>query len=543
MAYFRILLLSISVIIISCDLIVEPKRFYNNNAIPPTVRELNLDYLQNGIHIDGKIKIKANVDYSEFHASTVSIMVDDKIVHSVVPNDYLNLDTREFSEGSHVVTILVYTSERNHGMLNLIGTPSLFLQTNVIFDRTPPKSISIYALQQTNHTVLLNWEKSTNENFYAYIITRGPIQIGAGLFDTVAIIFNKDSISCIDVTLPEIYGKDYQYEATVATDQNFKFISDAYNYRSQIYYGAPKVNNVTFLSSNSKIIPNFSENEFYMLGWNEIYALDMTTYQLTKKLSLPELNYYKNFTLSDNKTKLYVFDAENNTIDIVQTQDFSLLAHQQVINDYYESPERIEIFYMQNDNLLLLCNRELFYYDTKNAFIVFREPLSYDELNIAVDKISSDKILLSQGFSDGSYKLIIRKVDEHGMPILKEQNTSLNFLYMQVDTLDKKIYGHLFDNVLRIHSLESLELLQSLEISNLLNFYVDNENLYTSQHKYISQDEGAEIICWNKNDLTQIKNYTVLNCGISEYNVFTTTNRIFLASYGMPNFPIVVVNK
>lgn len=535
------LLVIVLIIIVSCDIIVEPKRVFNNDSIPPSVKELSFKDVYNGKHLDGRLEIQAVIDDIDFHVTTVTIMVDDEYVHTVSPNEYLKLNTRDFEKGVHIISILVYSSERKHGMLNLLHTPSLVLQAEVIFDRTPPGKTSVVGIMTKDNIAQISWQKSSNENFYAYRVLRG--RIGTP-HEIIGVIYDRDSLTFFDNTLQEIYGMGYEYEVQVATDQNFEYLS--YSDKISLYYGSHKRLDDFELSHTGKIIKNTSFNEYYMLGGSELVAFDMTSHELRKKIDLQNLAYEKNFTKSDDGSIIYVLDANNNTIDIIGTQNFSLLSHQNLLNEYNEIPRKNEILYMGNGRILILNDETLYYYDTKSAAVINQTKLNIYGHLIEVEKINNTKIIISSEYDDG-YKLRIRNIVEPGMPVISEQVTSTNYLFMYADTIEQKLYGRYLDKNIKIHSLTTLELLETIEINNLNGFYIEDNYIYTSQHEYINMygfaNEGARVICWDKNSMTQIKSYLIYRCSLSNKFSFSTEDKLVLAASYDLHYPIVEIKK
>lgn len=136
-----------------------------------------------GSHVAGMIQISVPDSLQTFPIGRVALFLDStNIGQSSDPPYAINLDTRMYSQGGHILTLAVYEKHPTMGLLNLVGAPRLECVDTLFFDQTPPPGITGVSISGTD-TITVRWDPSTALNFRKYIVWVSFLQdyYGTGL--------------------------------------------------------------------------------------------------------------------------------------------------------------------------------------------------------------------------------------------------------------------------------------------------------------------------------------------------------------------------
>lgn len=249
---FSVVLISflLSLFFNSCDFISEPERIINNDAKPLITGTFEFQDFAKGQHIDGKINFVVNTSSVNFSISDVRLVVDSDFAGWADSYPYtFTLDTRNYNEGTHRISILIYKkNSHDHGMLNLLHPPEITLSTELVFDQSPPLPVTL-SLTKTpdGKKVLLSWSKSTNANFAAYRIFRSYGQ-GWKILDT---IYQKNSTSFTDSSIEPVYNLPLKYAIEVNTSYEIEnWVFHKWSNEALVYYGKT----LDYFNEGSKVL-------------------------------------------------------------------------------------------------------------------------------------------------------------------------------------------------------------------------------------------------------------------------------------------------
>jgi hypothetical protein len=340
-----IMLVLISFLMVnSCTLVTEPERFYNDEAYPPDLYYFNFENLQPGQHVDGTTRIYFNPPNIDYDFNEILIMIDSIIYRSFNTLPYvIELNTRQFDEGLHTVSLYIYQKDKPHGLLNILNPPSDIFQTSLYFDRTPLSPVQLTVSNNNNESISLNWTENTDQTFFAYIVYKSINDDNFFIIDT---IYNRSCTTIIDTTNLTIIGANYSYKVVVATDYLFTYKSEsnigkcklgnAFEYPFSVFKGGP------YLDDERDVV--------YYIVDNQLVSFSTINFSLINKVNLIGLpssgdNIFLNF--NNDKTKIFILNQLNKAFWIINSIDFNLESH--II-----LPEASRDFYILDNSRILI---------------------------------------------------------------------------------------------------------------------------------------------------------------------------------------------
>lgn len=305
----------------SCE---EPEPYFNKNAQPPEVNELNIQEIKEGQHIAGFCIINFTPEIPATEINSVSLIIDGLDVFStpyasLSPYRYqLELNTKQWPEGQHEVSIGIREiNPPDLGLLNLVATPSILYTASVVFDQSPPTPVTLESVEwdADAQSPILTWDKNQDLNFYAYIVYKEEIPYGT-FIDT---IYDQSVLSFIDPSHNGAIGISCKYKIIVWNrDQMAESNAVPFHY--------PEVLPVSALAFYGFVRPIQSHvrDEMYVLGQDGITAVSTPANAILRTYPMPN-KYPKNFALSRDGSELYILATYSPTITVLEASTFEVL--------------------------------------------------------------------------------------------------------------------------------------------------------------------------------------------------------------------------
>lgn len=316
--------------ILSCDLNEPTGRFFNSSAHPPQVGTLNIREIRNGQHIAGTVEITFTADSITVPISKVRIFIDGEWSMEISTPPYVfPLNTENYPQGSHVISIGVYEPNPDLGLYNIAEVPSILYSTTIVFDQARPTPIALISVvwDLQSRAPRLTWQASGDSNFYAYIIGRQANFPSPTLIDTV---YDRSTTTYVDTSLHQIYGVTATYYVFV-TNRVFTGSGN----EMAIHFGEtlPVIPNI-YSYFPTRPITSPSRNEMYVMGSDSVYAVSTITNAILRRIKLTPsgFSYLTSFALAKDGSRLFVGNVQQrllvldvNTFDTVLTRTLSLL--------------------------------------------------------------------------------------------------------------------------------------------------------------------------------------------------------------------------
>lgn len=346
MKKYIILLLGGFLILNSCTLVTEPERFYNDKAYPPDLYYFNFENLQPGQHIDGTARIYFNPPNIDYDFNEVLILIDSTIYRSFNTLPYvIELNTRQFNEGQHTISLYVYQKDKPHGLLNLLNPPSDIFQTSLYFDRTPPSSVQLTVTNINDEAIKLDWTESMDETFFAYLLYKSINDSEFVLIDTIT---DKSSTTFTDTGNFTLIGANYSYKIDVTTDYLFTYKSESnigkcklgnsFEYAFSIFKGGP------YLDDGRDIV--------YYLVDNQLVCFSTINNSFKDKViltGLPATGEDLFFNFNSDKSKIYLLSTGYKSLWVINALNLSL-------EKQITLPVATRDFYVLDDSRIMLNN-------------------------------------------------------------------------------------------------------------------------------------------------------------------------------------------
>jgi hypothetical protein len=502
----------------SCDLITEPDRIINQDATPPVLRTVEFGNLSSGQHIDGTINIEINTDSIDFEIREVRLIVDDNYGKYDQNKPYIfELNTRNFPEGLHNLTVAIYNTDPTHGMLNLLYPPSVVLENELFFDRTPPQAVQLnVGKSEDGKNALLNWTESTNLNFYAYRIFRAYKLDDWNIIDT---LYEKTRTSYTDSTIMEVYGMEVTYKVEVCTNPVFNYPYTIQSNEDTVLYGKTlDYQHNSFVLNN--IILNKQVPEIYFVVNSTLLAFSTENETLLKETLIPSANGYVNgpFTISDDNSLLYIYNRQDSKITIINSESFSILRTLTLPFSSLHGSSSSNIIYIdENKVLIITASNIICTIDTETGAILDSTTVTYETL-IKGSVVTENKNFLIYSWSNFSYtefKIFIRDLSSQRFPIVNQINTDFYYDPLLISADGQKLYGlQRKENPagIEIRDVGSLELVSTINtVDGFSGFTITDQSIYAATRKQIVLPgtilESNEIIQYNVNTLQPEKSW------------------------------------
>jgi hypothetical protein len=310
-------LIAIAMLLAGCD-INSPDAIVQTHVTTPVAVEREIGDFHTGAHVAGIVHLTVPQDLLSFEVGRVRYFLDslDLNVGIVTNPPYsFTLDTRNYSQREHLLTIAVYEKKSTMGIYNFLHAPRLVCTTSAVFDQTPPSEAKNVTITYDGG-ILIQWDQTTTPSFRNYQIrTR----------------FYSDYLMNTDV---------YDTIITERTTASWRINSSSHQFGTfvDIYVGVSNGIETAFTSSPATGIVGTSlpvqspilkfwrhptNNETY--AWAEdkrIYVLSPDGLSILR--TGPVLTDGSIYFNKDG-SKLFLFNASARTITAYTTNDFTFL--------------------------------------------------------------------------------------------------------------------------------------------------------------------------------------------------------------------------
>jgi hypothetical protein len=190
-------------------------------------------------------------------------------------------------------------------------------------------TLTSVTFDQETKSALISWTKSTNDNFYAYIVTRhinNPTSSWDGNQEEVIRIYDQNVTSVHDPNNQGTIGFGYSYNVEVSNNS----ISVPSNYITLNYPTTMELPDKIGINIMSPLVNSPSGNELYFLDngsyWGKLFSLKAFSTQSNTIVRSFEFNLsagYSRFTLSKDASKIYC--TMDDSLFVINANDFSLI--------------------------------------------------------------------------------------------------------------------------------------------------------------------------------------------------------------------------
>ena len=478
-------LLGISLFFLSCDLMTDPERFIDQSVTSPSAETIQFNNLVPGQHVDGTIQFSIDTSVIGFEIIGVGLFVDD-----VQYNYYQNInnsfyiETRNHSEGLHTIGLGFYKSNPNHGVMNLFFPPSLYLKTEIYFDRTLPAEIPIIASQDTSGFTIISWTESPNDNFLKYEILKSYDGIN---WQTVKTIKTKNITSIVDSVDFVLNGIEVKYKlihSTGATSSESNIITH--------YVGQELKYELNQINLSKSLISNQILNEVYFTFDGKMACFSSIDNSLKKEMLLPGVQGgppSTSFSLSNDGQRIFIYKNYGRKLLIVNADVFYIIRSVTLNVPEELRTESDEIIHVDQNKILLFGKYEkirLVDYNENNVL----DSLIIPNTDITCAAISNDKskliiALIEKNISPNIYKIQIRNLNLAGFPILAEIVTNAPSYNLKITPDDQKLVELSAQrtrlNLRDINSLNVLSFINAEQEKTIGDFVLSDNKIYSYQ--------------------------------------------------------------
>ena len=524
-----------SFMFLSCDLITDPERFADKTVLAPSFGTLEFNELVQGQHVDGTIRFSLDTIGQGFNVTGIGIFVDSQEYtrYSNI-SQILEIDTRRYSEGQHKVAVGFYQENPNHGLLNLFFIPSLYLETELVFDRTLPVVIPIICSDEENGYTRISWNESPNENFVKYEVLKS---YDGTNWQTISTIKSRSTTSVIDSVDIVLNGIEVNYKLLHYTGFTFEK-SNTVNY----IVGDKIIYDMQTDISKRGLIANPSLNEVYFMIDRKIVSFSATDNSLKKELLLPEIPNgppFASFAISDDGQIIYVYNNYG--------RKFYVINANQLFLNYTKRLNISEELRMESDEIIPIDENRVFLFGKyeKIRLVNFNQNVLLDSLvlpNAMINcvTVSSDKSKLFVAITENnSYKIQVRDINSNGFPIINEVSTEAPTYKLKVTVDGQKLIDLPSQstklNFRDINSLGVLGYLNSEQNQRINDFVYSINKIYICQNYAITFNGNPKSVFrvtrFDMSSLQQETSQYLTN--IWQYNFGSSGNNIYAPTSGL----------
>jgi len=526
----------------SCDLITEPERFIDKNVAAPSIGYLYFENLSEGQHVDGVLRIQIDTTNIDFEVTAVSLFIDGQEIYRYQNKPFtIILDTRNYSEGLHQIGIGVRQDEPNHGLLNLLFVPTVYLETELFFDRTEPASINITTSDDEAGFTIINWSQSPNLNFVAYKILRS---YNSSLWDTIATIFSKEVTSFKDSVDYVINGLEVDYKLIHYTAFDFSLFKES---EVVTHFVGHMLNyDIQMSSSKRGLVSNPILNQIYFMLDGKILSFSTDNNLFQRELYIPDLpNGYPfaSFAVSNDGLRIFVYKNYERKLWILGTgTNLLYLIGTRTLN----VPEELrtdsdEIFHIEENKILLFGRYEKVRLIDINLNVVLDSLIALPNVDITSIAVSADRTKLVTALRDrnnlpNNYKIQLRDLNSAGMPVINEATISEYCAKIMISANDQKIIELPVQstkiNIRDINTLSITGIINSEQNKLISDFTLRNNEVFSIQPYSIifngNPKSVHKITGYDFNSLQGDQNRFLTN--VWNYNLDINGNFLYLPS-------------
>jgi hypothetical protein len=455
----------------SCTLITEPDRIFNHDASPPSYNNYNFEDFVQGQHVDGIVRMSFKPTDINSKIIGSKVFIDDEIIGGNIRIFPFTIDihTRRYEEGSHTISIYVYTEDDNQGLLNLLDAPSRIYEITLYFDRTPPDTVTLSLNTEENNLIRLNWTESISQTFFSYLIYKGVNDQSFKLIDSIS---DRSITSYVDTVDNNLIGVNYQYKIAVTTDYKFEYQTDSNIEEGKIgdpfYYNFEKLEQGPFL--------NEQFGKVYFWVDKKLVSFSSLDNSLLHELDLTEFSgeNYIEFSFNIDKTKIYLLNVNDQTLCVINSNNFSVIK-------YVDLPENVllqgygsKLFVLDESRVLIKAYKKLFIVDTDNSLLInsFEYPQFTHSISTLVLNKDNTRLILNYKFERNWY-FDVFDVTNNNFDITKTVRT------FEAQYISLKIGGdRLYCDAETIYDANSLNRITSIHVAGNIRTFAVSENSF-----------------------------------------------------------------
>jgi len=167
--YFVIILF---LMIIGCEITaLEPITQTSINT--PNFVEAEIGDFHTGAHVAGNIRLSVPQNQLTFDVGRINYFIDSLRLFFGEDSNFpysLTLDTRNYSQREHILTVAVYEQKPTLGIYNLLEMPRLVYSTSAVFDQTPPSKVDSLTISYDGN-ILIQWSQTSTPSFGNYQVS------------------------------------------------------------------------------------------------------------------------------------------------------------------------------------------------------------------------------------------------------------------------------------------------------------------------------------------------------------------------------------
>ncbi|HCY76821.1 MAG TPA: hypothetical protein DHV28_12945 [Ignavibacteriales bacterium] len=529
----------ISFLFLSCDLITEPERLVDKNNIPPEAGDLQLNDLVEGQHVDGTLRFSIDTAGLIFIPTGIGVFIDGQEYTRYPNNSYIiEIDTRRYSEGPHKIAIGYYQEDPNHGLLNLFYIPSVYLETGLYFDRTPPAQISITTNEEENGFTRINWDESPNQNFLEYRILKSYDNVNWETLETIKSRQVTSLIDSVDVVLNGVEVKYKLIHSTGYTSIESNIITQLIGQELEYY--------VQQSISKRGLISNRMLNEIYFMIDKKIIGFSSLDNLFKKEIFLSDIPSgppFASFAVSKDGQRIFVYNNYGRKLWILGANLFYVIGSVTLNVPEELRTESDEIIHIDQNKILLFGKYE------KLRLVDYSQNIVLDSLviantNIQCVTVSNDRTKLIVGLIDKNvfpnvYKIQIRNLGLSGFPVINEIVTDAPCYKIMTSSDDQRLIELPSQstklNIRNINSLNITGFLNSEQNQRITDFALSEDKCYLYQQfsiiyngntKSVFKTTRFDINSLNPEMSQYLSNVWSYNIDISGNNIYVPTSSI-----------------
>ncbi len=471
-----VLLLTLTLVVISCSLFSEPEPFHNNIHPPKTYSKTTV---LNNYAVDQKVAGDINLDFiAEWNYKNIDSVIcyiDSKRVgglyYSIETAQlyWILINTRQWSNAKHSITFLVYKKASLSDSLGINGffQDNIFsYTTSLIFNNFPLTAPTNVSVKLQNKNAVITWDPSNSADFKSYIITRNGSEI--------ARINSRNTSTYVDTTIPDFFRGSYA--VAVADIQNAYFSP---------YIAFKKGESLELTIKDA--LDNMNGQVIFILPNNNLTAVSTQSHAVTKQsANVIDGRWIKNdcndlFYCFDNNNMLFTFDA--NSLNLVRTQQVKLTgnAASSSLIDVKEGPDKmyLSVYYNSSNSSLYAFNKDETTLEFSNIS-PFLKLASSTKLSLSTD----GKILLLIGNSNYANNLMKYSIINNSFSFVSQSSVNIPSGYF-IEWKNSMLYL-LLDKVLTNKAIYEWNLQSMSFAQTIINLNEDYEG--TSEQSIIYAD-------------------------------------------------------
>jgi hypothetical protein len=215
------LLIIFLLLINSCDY-SPTDTYYKEIAVP----QPNIDFVILDENSLNALRGIAHISYSSLLDDKELIGIEAYIDGHLVETSgsisgVLDIDTRNFTDGEYILKLQMMVTTESGSLADLTGTEAFILtkEYNILIYNAPITPPEITDMFIENNALHIRWEKYEGPAFQKYILAHS--------LDSIRIIFDQDSVECIDYAYAGGYAS--RILITVVAGKSFQSSRQSFN--------------------------------------------------------------------------------------------------------------------------------------------------------------------------------------------------------------------------------------------------------------------------------------------------------------------------